>query len=347
LSLPEKKYKDDASLGAFYRELLSKIDHLPGVRSASMENLPPFSGFAFWGVQTDVVLPGQASMPVAKLPLTAVRVVGPGYLRTMAIPLVQGREFSPAELAEERHVVMVNETFVRKYFPQTNPIGQRITIDMKDVNIPSEIIGVAGDVHGADLTADPWPTTYWPYPELAYTQMTVIVRTDTDPLALVSSVHQIVQEMDKDQPISNVSTMDQLISNSAARSRLTTWLLAVFAALALILACIGVYGVMAYATAQRRNEIGIRMALGAQPRDVLRLVLGQGVKLALLGVVIGVAGGLAVTRYLQTLLFNVKASDPLTFAGVAILLAIVALAACYIPARRAMRIDPISALKYE
>ncbi|MFZ3258560.1 MAG: FtsX-like permease family protein, partial [Candidatus Acidiferrales bacterium] len=276
-----------------------------------------------------------------------VRVVGLDYFRTMGIPLTQGRNFSPAELATEKHVVIVNDTFVRNYFPHTNPIGQKITIDMKDTNVPSVIVGVVGDVHGADLTAAPWPTVYWPYPELAYSQMTVVMRTETDPLALVSSVRQIVQQMDKDEPISNIATMDQLISDSVARSRLTAVLLGVFAALAMILACIGIYGVMTYATAQRRNEIGIRMALGAQRGDILRLVLGQGVRLAILGVVIGIAGGLALTRLLQSLLFHISASDPLTFAGVAILLTLVVLAACYLPARRAMRVDPMDALRYE
>ena len=347
LSLPEKKYKDDAAQIAFYRELLDRIDHLPGVRSDSMENLPPFSGFSLWGVATDVALPGQESLPATKRPNAAVRVVGLDYFPTMGIPLKQGRDFSPAELAKEKHVVIVNDTFVRNYFPHTNPIGQRITIDMKDTNIPSEIVGVVGDVHGADLSAAPWPTVYWPYPELAYSQMTIVVRTKTDPLALASSAREIIHEMDKDEPVSNIATMDQLIANSVARSRFTAVLLAVFAALAMILACIGIYGVMAYATGQRRNEIGIRMALGAQRGDILRLVLGHGVKLALLGVVIGVAAGLALTRFLQSLLFNTSASDPLTFAGVATLLILVALAACYIPARRAMRVDPMVALRYE
>ncbi|MFZ0922719.1 MAG: ABC transporter permease, partial [Candidatus Acidiferrales bacterium] len=336
LSLPDKKYKNDPAHIAFYHELLDKLSHLPGVRSVSMESLAPFNGLQNEGVATDVILPGQEGLPEAKRPDTAVRVVGLDYFPTMGIPLKQGRDFFLAELATEKHVVIVNDTFVRRYFPETNPIGQKITIDMKDTNVPSEIVGVVGDVHGADLSAAPWPTIYWPYPELAYSQMTVVVRTETDPLALVSAARQTVGSMDKDEPISNIATMDQLISDSVARSRFTAVLLAVFAALAMILACIGIYGVMAYATAQRRNEIGIRMALGAQRGDILRLVLGRGVRLALLGVAIGVAGGLALTRFLQNLLFNISASDPLTFAGVAILLTLVALAACYIPARRAM-----------
>jgi putative ABC transport system permease protein len=347
LSLPETKYKTDASEIAFYHELLDKISHLPGVRSASMENLPPFTTFALWGVATDVTLPGQESLPVAQRPNTAVRVVGSDYFQTMGIPLIQGRAFSPDELAAEKHVVIINSTFAQRYFPGSDPIGQKITIDMKDTNVPSEIVGVVGDIHAGALSAAPWPTTYWPYPELAYSQMTMVVRTETDPLALAPPAREIVQGLDKDEPISHVATMDQLISDSVARSRFSTILLAVFAALAMILACIGIYGVMAYATAQRRNEIGIRMALGAQPRDVLRLILGQGAKLALLGAAIGVVGGLLLTRFLKSQLYGIAATDPLTFAAATVLLVAVALAACYIPARRAMQVDPMVALRYE
>jgi putative ABC transport system permease protein len=347
LHLPNDKYKSDASDIGFFRELDEKLSHLPGVRSVAMENLAPFSGFSAEGVATDVMLPGQESLPQAQRPDAAVRVVGFDYFRTMEIPFIAGRAFSPAELAEEKHVVIINNTFAQKYFPGSNPIGQKITIDMKDTNVPSEIIGIVGDLHGADLSAAPWPTVYWPYPELTYSGMTIILRTESDPLALAPSAREVVQSLDKDEPISQVATMDQLISDSVARSRFSTYLLAVFAALAMALACIGIYGVMAYATAQRRNEIGIRMALGAQRRDVLRLILGQGAKLALLGAVIGVAGGLALTRLLKSQLYGISASDPFTFVIVTILLVGVALAACYIPARRAMRVDPMVALRYE
>lgn len=347
LSLPATKYKTDPADIAFYRELLDKLTHLPGVRSVSMENLAPFNGVQDEGVATDVILPGQESVPEAKRPSTAVRVVGSDYFRTMRIPLVVGRAFSAAELVEEKHVVVINGTFARKYFPGANPIGQKITIDMKDTNVPSEIIGVVSDVHGADLGAAPWPTIYWPYPELAYSGMTIVMRTETNPLALVPPAREIVRSMDKDEPISNVATMDQLISDSVARSRFSTVLLAVFAGLAMVLACIGIYGVMAYATAQRRNEIGIRMALGAQRGDVLRLILTQGAKLALLGTGIGVAGGLILTRLLTSQLYGIAANDPLPFIAATVLLVTVALAACYMPARRATRVDPMVALRYE
>ena len=309
--------------------------------------MAPFNGVEDEGVGTDVILPGQESLPEAKRPDTAVRVVGPDYFPTMAIPLITGRTFSPAEFAAEKHVVIINHTFAQKYFHGVNPIGQKITIDMKDPNVPSEIIGVVGDIHGADLTVAPWPTIYWPYPELAYSGMTMVVRTETDPLSLVSAAREIVQSIDKGEPIAKVATMDQMISDSVARSRFSATLLAVFAALAMILACIGIYGVMAYATAQRRNEIGIRMALGAQRSDVLRLILGHGAKLALLGAAIGVVGGLLLARFLKSQLYGIAANDPLTFAAATILLVGVALAACYIPARRAMRVDPMDALRYE
>jgi len=347
LSLPTKKYKDDAARMAFFTTLFDKVRQIPGVRSVSDENLPPFSLFSAEGVATDVILPGQESLPESQRPDTAVRVIGPGYFRTMEIPVVAGRTFSPAELAAEKHVVIINNTFAQKYFAGANPVGQKITIDMKDTNVPSEIIGIVGDVHGADLSAKPWATVYWPYPELAYDSMTILVRTGTAPLSIVPSIREIVAGMDREEPIANIATMDQLITDSVARSRFMMFLLGLFAALALILASIGIYGVMSYAVSQRTNEIGIRMALGAQRRDILRLVLGHGSRLAIIGVAIGIGTALLLTRLMVSLLFSVSATDPATFSAVAVLLLLVALIACYIPARRAMKVDPMVALRYE
>lgn len=347
LSLPSQKYKNDAALMAFFNTLLDKVRQIPGVRSVSDENFPPFSLFSGEGVATDVALPGQEKLPPPQLPVTAVRVVGPDYFRTMVIPLMEGRTFEPSEFASEKHVVIVNQEFVQENFPRSNPIGQKITIDMKDQNVPSTIVGVVGNLHGADLTAKPWPTAYWPYPELAYSGMTILVRTGTAPLSIVPTIREIVAGLDKDEPMADIASMDQLIARSVARSRFMMFLLGVFAALALILASIGIYGVMSYAVAQRTNEIGIRMALGAQRRDVLRLVLGHGSRLALTGVAIGVVAALLLTRLMVSLLFRVSATDPVTFAAVAVLLTLVALLACYIPARRAMKVDPMVALRYE
>ena len=347
VSLPATKYKTDASCIAFYSGFLEKIRQIPGVVSVSDENLPPFSGFALLGVATDVTLPGQEAVPQAQRPGAAVRVVGTDYLRTIGIPLLDGREFLPSELAEERHVVMVNETFVRNYFPGTNPLGQKITIDMKDTNVPSEIVGVIGDVHGAELSAEPWPTVYWPYPELTYSAMTILVKTKVAPLSIVPTVRHILTGIDKDEPIANVATMDQLIAKSVARQRFMMFLLALFASVAAALASIGIYGVVSYVVAQRTNEIGVRIALGAQKWSLLRMVLGQGAKMALLGVGIGTAAGLLLTRFMTSLLYEVSATDPVIFGGVALMLVVVALAACYVPARRAMKVDPMEALRYE
>ena len=348
VALPSSKYGTDQKTLGFFQQLLPRLSHLPGVRSVSMDSCPPLSGL---GSATAVHIIGQPNRGLMDLPLAAVRVVGPQYFHTMGIPLRSGREFSSQELAEMHHVVIINQAFADKYLQGTNPLGQRAVIYMKSLeesgNDPSEIIGVVGDVRLMGLDTPAEPTVYWPHPELVDTRMTILVRTANDPLAQVSSARSEVLQLDQEQPISNVATMEQLIAGSLSRSRFTTLLLGLFAAIALVLATVGIYGVIAYMVTQRTQEIGMRMALGASPRDVLRLVLGQGTRLTLLGVAIGVVAAFLLTRLMASLLFGVSATDPLTFAGVALLLIVVALAACYIPARRAMRVDPIVALRYE
>jgi putative ABC transport system permease protein len=202
-------------------------------------------------------------------------------------------------------------------------------------------------VHLSDLTAAPFPVAYWPYAEMRYPTMTVLVRAATSPQSLVGPIREVVSQLDEEQPIAKIATMDQLVGDSLTRSRFTTLLLSCFAAVAVVLACIGIYGVMAYSVAQRTQEIGIRIALGAQRADVLRMVMRQGFRLAGFGVAIGAAAAVAAARLMTTLLYGVSAGDPLTFIGVTALLACVALTACYIPARRAMRVDPLDALRYE
>jgi putative ABC transport system permease protein len=269
----------------------------------------------------------------------------------MNIPLRAGRFFSAKELAEEKHVTIVNQVFVDRYLHGVDPLGQKAVIYMKSLeesgNHPSEIIGVVGDVHQMGLDTAPEPTVYWPHPELVMTGMTILVRTSNDPLALVSTARSELQQLDPELPMAAVATMDQLLADSLSRSRFTMLLLGIFSAVALVLAAVGIYGLIAYSVTQRTQELGIRIALGAQRRDVLRLVLGQGARLTLLGVTLGLLAALAISRLLASMLFGVSATDPLTFAGVAALLGIVALLACFIPARRATRVDPIVALRYE
>jgi predicted permease len=254
-------------------------------------------------------------------------------------------------LAEARHVTIINQGFVDKYLSGVNPLGQKAVIYMKSneesENTPSEIIGVVGDVRQMGLDTPGEPTVYWPHPELVYSGMTILVRTSNDPLGLVSAARNELQQMDPEQPMAAVATMEQLLGDSLARSRFTMMLLAIFAALALTLASVGIYGVIAYGVTQRTQEFGIRIALGADGRDVLRLVLGQGTRLVLLGIGLGVVLALTLGRFLSTLLYGISPTDPLTFGAVALLLVLVALAACYVPARRATRVDLIETLRYE
>ncbi|HKV62011.1 MAG TPA: ABC transporter permease [Candidatus Acidoferrum sp.] len=348
ITLPRAKYGKDPLCIAFFQQLLARISAVPGVRSVSMESFPPLTGL---GAATGVHILSQPQQSLMDLPVADVGVVGQDYFSTMNIPLRSGRFFNAQELAQEKHVTIISQAFVDKYLQGVNPLGQKAVIYMKSLeeagNTPSEIIGVVGDVHQMGLDTAPEPTVYWPHPELVMSGMTILVRTSNDPLAMVSAIHSEVQKLDPELPMAAVATMDQLLADSLSRSRFTMLLLGIFAAVALVLAAVGIYGLIAYSVTQRTQELGIRIALGAQRRDVLRLVLTQGTRLTLLGVAIGVLAALALSRLLATLLFGVSATDPLTFVGVAGLLAFVALLACFIPARRATRVDPIVALRYE
>jgi putative ABC transport system permease protein len=245
------------------------------------------------------------------------------------------------------NVVIINKAFADEYFRGKNPLGQKIIIYMSASSVPDEIIGVVGNVHESSLAAAPDPLVYWPYPELPYKVMTVVVRTTTPPLSLVPAVRGVLHRIDKDQPMAKISTMDQLVATSLVRSRFMMLLLSVFAGLALVLACVGTYGVMACSVAQRTREIGIRMALGAQKSDMVTMVINQGLRLALIGVGVGIAAAFVLTRLLSGFLYGVRPTDPLTFITVSLVLTGVALLACYVPARRAMRVDPMVALRYE
>jgi putative ABC transport system permease protein len=348
VSLPSSKYSSDPARLAFFQQLLTRVLHLPGVRAVSMCSFPPFSGL---GSATGVHVLSQPERSLMDLPVAAVRVVGPDYFSAMQIPLRSGRTFSNQELTEERHVVIINQAFAEQYLKGVNPLGQKAVIYMKSLeeskNTPSEIIAVAGDVRQMGLDTPAEPTVYWPHPELVLSELTILVRTTNDPLSLLSAVRNELQQLDPEQPMAGVATMDELLSGSLSRSRFTMLVLAVFAALALILASVGIYGVIAHSVTQRTQEFGVRMALGASRRDVLRLVLSQGARLTLLGIGLGIVAALIVTRLMATLLYGISATDPLTFTSVALLLALVALAACYLPARRATRVDPIVALRYE
>jgi putative ABC transport system permease protein len=348
VTLPNSKYGTDPQRLAFFQQLLAKLAAVPGVHSASMESFPPLTGL---GAATAVHVLSQPTLALSDLPVANVQVVGPDYLATMNIPLRAGRFFNAQELAEEKHVTIINQAFADKYIRGVNPLGQQAAIYMKSLEEkeikPSEIIGVVGDVHQMGLDVSPEPTVYWPHSELVMSGMTILLRTRSDPLKLVATARGELQQLDPELPMAAVVTMDQLLADSLSRSRFTMLLLGIFSVVALVLAAVGIYGLIAYSVTQRTQELGIRIALGAQRREVFRLVLGQGARLTLLGVALGILVALAFSRLLASMLFDVSATDPLTYAGVAGLLAVVALFACFIPARRATRVDPMVALRYE
>jgi predicted permease len=347
LQLPTTRYGEIPKQNQFRRELLTRLNSLPGVQAAMVTDIPLGGNY----VGHRFLIDGRPPVAVGGEPEVQTLSVMGDYFHVMQIPLRVGRDFTPLDREAQRLAAIVNEEMVREFLPHENPIGARIRW-AGDTGPPHwmTVIGVVGDVKHSGLNQPTDPAVYTPFSQSdeAWRRfMTLAIRApDTSP-GLVEEVKKQVWSMDSLIPVSDVHAMDELIAVSLAQQRFNLLLLGLFAALALILAAVGIYGAMAYAVNQRTHEIGIRTALGAQRRDVLRLVLKDGAKIALFGIASGIAGALALTRVMASLLFEVKPTDPATFAGVAILLALVALAACYIPARRAIRVDPMVALRYE
>jgi putative ABC transport system permease protein len=341
LFLPQSKYAEPQQRQAFFEQALKRIESLPGVQAVGTSTWIPTLG----GGDTYFTIEGRP-FPDPNRKVTAFNpMVSHDYLRAMKIPLIKGRHFTEPETKEEKaKTVIINEAFARAYFADVEPLGKRLIIDMGEP-WTCEIVGVAGDTAQFALNLGSLPTMY--LPSIRAGVAAVVVRASGDPLALTASVREAVREVDRDQPIANIRSMEQIMSSMAGGSRFGALLLGVFASVALLLSAIGIYGVIAYSVAQRTREVGIRMALGARGRSVLGLVIGQGMKFVLIGVGVGIAGALALTRVLSSLLFNVSATDPLTFVGVSTLLALVALLACYVPARRATQVDPMIALRSE
>jgi putative ABC transport system permease protein len=346
LALPEAKYPQPQRQQDFYERLLDRIDALPGVKAAGAINFLPLSGT---GNQRSFLIEGE---PEPKLNV-GFRMVSPDYFRAMGVPLRAGRLIDDRDRENAPRVAVVNETFASVFLANEYPLGKRIKLGSVQGPFPwLTIAGVVGDVKHGGLDRETRPEMYVPYlqpllPDWDMPPMFMVVRSDSEPGSLTAAVRGVVKELDRDQPLYNIATMEQLLSRSTLQRRFNMTLLAVFAALALILAGVGIYGVMAYAVTERTREIGIRMALGAQTSDALRLVLRQGMRLTLVGVTLGLMGAFALTRLMENLLFKVKATDPLTFIVIALLLTVVALLACWIPARRATKVDPMVALRFE
>jgi putative ABC transport system permease protein len=343
MTLPLQRYSQPGSATRFFDAATRSIRTLPGVESAGVVSFLPFADL---GAATDFTIEGRPFPPPGQPFGTAVRVCDQGYFDALHIPLRRGRWFNAREQREQSNVVIINEALAQQYFPGQDPIGQRLRIVMSEPAVPTEIVGVVADVRYGDLTGPgAGPTSYWPHPQLPYNAMTLTVRTASNPLGLAAAVERAVQTIDKDQPVSDVRTMEQWMERAVSRERFSSTLLAAFAALALLLAAIGIYGVMSYAVSQRQSEIGVRLALGANPSRVEWMVLGAGLKLVAAGLGLGLVAGVAASRALTALLYHTASSDPVALASTIGLLGVVATLAIYLPARRASRLNPVVALQ--
>jgi putative ABC transport system permease protein len=343
ISLPKETYEDKSKQLAFYDQLQTRVRSLPGVVKAGAVNIVPFSS----GDQSsNFQIIGRTPFPQGQEPDTQMRVATPDYFEAIGTALRRGRLFNPQDDANAARVVLINEAFAKRFLPGQEPIGQRLNFGGGEKETP-EIIGVVADVKNDDLDEAVDPIAYLPYAQNVWWSMNLVVRATQDPTRLASAVRSEVQALDPNLPVSNIKPVRQMIDERISPKRLMTYILGVFALIALLLASVGIYGVMSYAVTQRTREIGVRMALGAQAVDVLKLVIKNGMTMALVGVAIGLAGAYALTRLLANLLFKVTPTDVVTFAAVSISLIVVALIACYVPARRATKVDPLVALRYE
>ncbi|HUI73474.1 MAG TPA: ABC transporter permease [Candidatus Acidoferrum sp.] len=345
IELPSPNYDDVARRNAFFEEVLGRINHLPGVVAAGCTTWLPLTN---WGGASGIIIEGRpASLPGHAM-IPNWRMISSKYIQAIGMSLIEGRAFGDRDGAGTQAVALINQTASKDFWPGGDPVGTRFKRDESTLQPWITIVGIVGDVRQAGLDQPPRPTIYFPYQQHDFfTPSYLAVRTSGDPMALANDVREQIWAVDKDQPITNVMPLEQMLEDYLAPRRLQSSLLAGFALFALLLAALGIYAVLAFSVTRRTQEIGVRVALGAQQFDILRQILSHGLKLAGLGVAIGVAGALGLSQVLATLLFGVSATDPMTLSGAALALSIVAVAACYIPARRATKVDPVVALHYE
>jgi putative ABC transport system permease protein len=338
VALPQTSYPGRPQRIALFDRLLEQLQATPGVEAAGMVQTLP--------IAADYMLSFtiQGRPVVGTTPSANYRAVSPGYFAALGIPVVRGRTFTGQENEKSPLVAVVDEAFVKRHFPTEDPIGRAIDIGNGTDGF-YEIIGVVGNVRHEGLDASPNPTMYGPYKQDVFGSMAMVVRTDGDPAQFTGTARQVLREIDSTLPAFSIAPLTTIVDDSVAQRRFSMLLLAVFALVALFLAAVGLYGVVAYSVSQRTQEIGLRMAIGAERGDVLRMVLGGGMKLALIGVAIGIAGALALARLIATMLFEVTPFDPASYAATAVVLLAVAALACYFPARRAMGVDPLVALR--
>jgi putative ABC transport system permease protein len=339
ITLPIAKYSKPEQRIGFYWQVLDRMAAMPGAQAASMVSLVPLGGS---NTGVNMMVEGQPPPRPEDTPIFWQRIIDPAYFRLMRIPLLRGREFAEQDAGSPR-VAIINETMAHRYWPGVDPLGKRFGSGKNWL----AIVGIVGDVKFTTLTKDPDPEFYEPYRQAPIAEMNLTVRTASDPLRLAPALRQAVLEIDRAQPISRVTSMAQRVDDAVGTPRLAALLLVVFGTIALLLAAVGIYGVISFSVARRTREIGVRIALGAGGRDVLRMVVGQAVMLAVIGVAVGIGGAVALTRVIQGMLFGVNATDPLAYMAVSALLIAIAALAAYVPARRASRVSPSVALRYE
>jgi len=346
IALPEVKYPDRAHRAIFYDELVRRVETLPGVTSAAVVSDVPLTNS---GNSVGVSIEGRPDPAPDRVPIVITRMISSHYFKAMSIPLLKGRELNEGDKGDSPPVAVISETTARLFWPGGDPLGKRIKVgESTSENQWITVIGVVKDVRQYELGIEPKPQMYLPHAQNEFFDpRALVVRTNVDPLSLAATVRRTVWEIDKDQPVSDISSMEQVVSESVARQRFSMLLLGIFAGLALVLAAVGIYGVMSYAVAQRTHEIGIRMALGAQRSDVLKLTVGQGLRLVSVGVLIGLVAAFILTRAMASLLFGVSPTDSTTFIAISVVLISVAALASYIPALRATKVDPMVALRYQ
>jgi putative ABC transport system permease protein len=345
LIAPRARYPEDANVADFYQRVVARLKETPGVQSAAASSALPLGGGGFY-LGRAFLLEGTPAPPNGEEYEGQWNVVSPGYFDTLGIRLLRGRDFTERDTADSTPVMIINKTMARAIFGDSDPLGKRIK-SWRDENVLREVVGVVDDVRYYGRDDKLQSLVYVPHRQDTWSSMSVTVRSTGDPASLTSAIREGVASVDKDIAVANIQTMQRILDDSVAARRLNMALLSIFGAVALILASVGIYGVLSYSIAQRTHEIGIRQALGATTADVLKLVVGHGLRLVLAGVGIGLTGAFALTQVMKSLLFEVSATDPLTFAFIPLILTGVALLASYVPARRAMKVDPVVALRYE
>ncbi|HET7843473.1 MAG TPA: FtsX-like permease family protein, partial [Xanthomonadales bacterium] len=343
IAVPPTQYPDRSEkLANFYQRLWEGVSAIPGVKSAAINDTPPLTGF---GGPSPYAVQGRPVPALAEQPLALRHIISPNTFGTLGVKLLQGRDFNERDTPTSQPVVIINQAMADQLFPGENPIGKTLISGM--LQLQQEIVGVAANMHTQNLTQAPQPEMYYPVLQRPEAFTTILARTDGDAAQLAGAVRAVLKEVDPTIPLNQPSTLATFVEQSMADRRLTMLLLAVFAGLALVLASLGVYSVMAYSVGQRHGEIGVRMALGAKPHDVERMVIRSGLALTGIGVAVGLVAALVVTRLMNALLFGIGASDPLTYLAIIALLAGVAFTASWLPARRAGKVDPLVVMRSE